>query len=321
MAAKEVQTADTNMLEIMEKHKKHEKHGTMETDEHKKLNLETENISEDSDVSEQFSDEDSLEMGDSNLNIARDIASWSMENGIAHNAIDSLLKLLKKHGTKDLPSCSRTLLDTPKAVNIQQKSGMEYFYFGVEKMLKNQRQQEGHHNGEQETPLCQLNINMVTAFPIDYLHQACLGVMKKLVLTWMRGPKETRMSAGHINIVSSKIENPQNSIPNVFARRPRGLDEIDRWKATEYRQLMLYTGKTVLKGLLKQELYDNFLCFSTAMCILVQPSLTRKHWEYARDLLKFFVLQCRELYGEGKHAEENTRGTDQVYKAQQFLWH
>lgn len=133
MAAKQVDTADTNM-EIMEKQ---EKHGIMETDENIKLNLETENISEDSDsVSEQFSDKDTLEMGDSNLNIARDIASWSMENGIAHNAIDGLLKLLKKHGTKDLPSCSRTLLDTPKSVNIQQKSGMEYFYFGVEKCKK-----------------------------------------------------------------------------------------------------------------------------------------------------------------------------------------
>lgn len=162
-----------------------------------------------------------------------------------------------------------------------------------------QRQQEEHHNREQETPLCQLNIDMVTGFPIDYMHQAYLGVMKKLVLTWMRGPKETRMSAGHITIISNKIENLRNSIPNVFARRPRGLNEIDRWKATEYRQLMLYTGKIVLKGLLKQELYDNFMCFSTAMCILVQPSLTRKHWQYARDLLKFFVSQCRELYGEG----------------------
>ncbi len=132
MTVKQVETADTNM-EIMEKH---EKHGIMETDENKKLNLETENISEDSDVSEQFSDKDSLEMGDSNSNIARGIASWSMENGFAHYAIDGLLKLLKKHGTKDLPSCSRTLLDTPKSVNIQQKSRMEYFYWSRIKKKK-----------------------------------------------------------------------------------------------------------------------------------------------------------------------------------------
>ncbi|MGL5903842.1 MAG: hypothetical protein ACRCZO_14270, partial [Cetobacterium sp.] len=144
MAAKG-ETEDTNTMEIMEKH---EAHGIMKADDNENLNLETteeehnfeEHISEDSDVSEQFSDEDSLTMGDSNSNIARDIASWSTENGIAHNALDSLLKLLKKHGTKDLPSTSRTLLNTPKAVNIQQKSGMEYFFFGVEKMLKNHMQ-------------------------------------------------------------------------------------------------------------------------------------------------------------------------------------
>lgn len=131
------ETADTNKVEIMENQEIHDIN--MDNDENETLNLETEHISEDSDVliDDEFSEDDSLMMGDSNSNIASDIASWSIENGIAHNAMDSLLKLLKKHGTNDLPSFSRTLLETPKTVNIQHKSGMEYFYFGVEHFFNN----------------------------------------------------------------------------------------------------------------------------------------------------------------------------------------
>ena len=49
--------------------------------------------------------------------------------------------------------------------------------------------QEEHHKGY--TPFCDLPINMITAFPLDYIHQACLGVMKRLVLIWVEGEKRT----------------------------------------------------------------------------------------------------------------------------------
>ena len=66
-------------------------------------------------------------------------------------------------------------------------------------------------------------------------------------------------------------------MPNIFARKPRGLEEIDRWKATEYRQFLLHTGKVVLHNVLNPELYNNFLYLDVASSIMISPALASVH--------------------------------------------
>ncbi|KAG1649836.1 hypothetical protein GQR58_028608 [Nymphon striatum] len=121
-----------------------------------------------------------------------------------------------------------------------------------------QKENPEHHHGE--TPFSDLPIDMANAFPIDYMHQ--------------------------------------RFIPKLFARQPRSLDEVDRWKATEYRQFLLYTGKIVLKHILPKAFYDHFLVLSVALSILVSSKLTAEHHEYAHQLLVYFVSKSMELYGK-----------------------
>ena len=61
-------------------------------------------------------------------------------------------------------------------------------------------------------------------------------------------------------------------MPSEFARQPRSLQELDRWKATEFRQFLLYTGPVVLKGIVSKELFQHFLTLNVAMTILLQES-------------------------------------------------
>ena len=161
--------------------------------------------------------------------------------------------------------------------------------------FRNRSNQEHHHS---QSPFCDLSIDMVKKFPIDYMHQVCLGVMKKLLLLWIRGKREVRISAGQVIEISNRLIGLKPFVPSDFARRPRGLDEIDRWKATEFRQFLLYSGMLALDGILREDLYNHFLCLSVAISILVCPSLARLHKTYAHDLLTYFVQQGSVLYGE-----------------------
>jgi len=148
------------------------------------------------------------------------------------------------------------------------------------------------------SPFLSLPLDMVEQFLIDYMHQACQGVMKKLITVWIRGDRKVRMSAGQINEVSQRLLSLRKAIPSCFARKPRNLVDIDRWKATELRQFAVYTGKIVLKGILADQLYDHFMAFSVALSLLHCPTLTVDHNSYSKELMTFFVGKTKELYGD-----------------------
>ena len=122
------------------------------------------------------------------------------------------------------------------------------------------RLHEGHHTGILQ--FLELPINMIDQFPLDYMHLCCQGVMRKLIVNlWMKGPNTCRIGGTLVNSISQSLIGCRNSVPDEFARKPRGLGEIDRWKATEFRQFLLYTGPVVLYKKLPPLLYKHFLFF------------------------------------------------------------
>lgn len=63
------------------------------------------------------------------------LRSWALKCYIKRSAITMLLKVLKSSGLKNLPTDSRTLLKTPRKVDIEQKAGGFFWYYGVENSL------------------------------------------------------------------------------------------------------------------------------------------------------------------------------------------
>ena len=98
--------------------------------------------------------------------------------------------------------------------------------------------------------------------------------------------------------LSSKLVNLRHSIPAKFARKPQCITEIDRWKATEFRQFLLYTGPVVLFDVLPCTVYNHFLLLSVAIILLLSPKFCGSYADYAHSLLCFFVEQANHIYGE-----------------------
>lgn len=155
---------------------------------------------------------------------------------------------------------------------------------------------EDHHQGPHA--FTNVNVGLVSQVPIDYMHLVCLGVVRRLIGLWMKGPLTVRLPARDVDRISKKLLALRPHIPSEFARMPRALTEVNRWKATEFRQFLLYTGPVVLREVLRADVYANFLLLSTAMSMLVSPYFATKLNDYANSLLHSFVKHFALLYGE-----------------------
>lgn len=157
--------------------------------------------------------------------------------------------------------------------------------------------QEEHHVGDtllQEIP----NLNMISAFSLDYMHLLCLGVMKKLILTlWICGKPPFKLPSNQINQISELLLSQSGNIPIEFCRKPRSLNEVRRWKATEFRQFLLYTGPVVLKSILDKKKYLNFLSLHIATRMFCSNLNDEDHIKYAHSLMVYFVELFSVLYG------------------------
>lgn len=149
------------------------------------------------------------------------------------------------------------------------------------------------------TPLIATGIGCVSQFVLDYMHVVCLGAVKRLLTFLIKGPAECKLPKRTIEELSGRLVALRGKIPSEFARQPRSVFDLDRWKATEFRQFLLYTGPVVLKDILPDDQYHHFLCLTVGMSILLEsdPEQREAYLQYSRNVLHFFVENSAEFYG------------------------
>ncbi|XP_071579761.1 uncharacterized protein [Temnothorax nylanderi] len=125
-----------------------------------------------------------------------------------------------------------------------------------------------------------------------------VGVMKKLLVLWLRGRRDCRLTAMKIEQLSDFLVTLSTWIPEEFQRKCRSLKEFEHWKATEFRLFLLYIGPAALRTILPLDHYIHFNAFNCAMRILCHLVDCFRNNQYAQDLLKYFVRECKTLYGE-----------------------
>lgn len=157
--------------------------------------------------------------------------------------------------------------------------------------------QADHHNGTSVIERIP-NFDMVDGFPLDYMHLICLGVVKKLLMSlWCCGKPSTKIAFRNVTNISDSLINFAKCMPLEFNRKPRSLIEVKRWKATEFRQFLFYTGPVALRNQLNKDRYLNFITLHVASTILSNRKYNDSI-DYAHSLLQYFVETFKILYGQ-----------------------
>jgi hypothetical protein len=75
---------------------------------------------------------------------------------------------------------------------------------------------EDHNRGP--TPLSCLPVGLVSSFILDYMHLVCLGVMRRMVHYWLKGPIAAgiRLRGLDVEWLSERLVTLANFIPSDF---------------------------------------------------------------------------------------------------------
>lgn len=161
--------------------------------------------------------------------------------------------------------------------------------------FRNKTDEEYHHRGITSCLVEIPGFGPVTNVPHDPMHLLDLGIMRRMLNLLLDGDLEYRLSHIEVERISSRLKEIESYIPVEFARKPRSLKFIKLWKATEFRQILLYTGSVVLRSL-RSDLYNHFMTLHVAVRIMSDEKY-HQLLDYAQELVKHFILSFKLLYG------------------------
>lgn len=156
-----------------------------------------------------------------------------------------------------------------------------------------------------ETVLSKLpKFDIINNIPYDYMHSVCIGIMKKILIFWTGGIKKHNLALPKklISVLDSRLNNLGQHIPHEFQRAPNEnsrkhpIHDASRLKATELRQILLYTGMVIFHKVISEEVYNHFLEFCIAIRILSTNNITSEYNEFAKSLILHFVASYAQIY-------------------------
>lgn len=151
-----------------------------------------------------------------------------------------------------------------------------------------------HHKTESILEKIQ-NLDMVEAFPIDYLHNILLGILKKMldILFGIKGLYASNTKLIINDLIRKAIENQ----PSDFHRDLRNIEKFKMWKGTELRVFLMFIGPVVLYSTISKEHYGIFMILHTAFAILKDKKFCRQFNSIAEKLLLYFVHEFESCFG------------------------
>ncbi|XP_064463127.1 uncharacterized protein LOC135374052 [Ornithodoros turicata] len=140
----------------------------------------------------------------------------------------------------------------------------------------------------------------VWGYSVDYMHCALLGVSRQFTeLLLSSSSYDKRFYIGSTASVE-RIDKRLLSIspPHCFTRLPRSVRERSNWKASEWKNWILYYFLLCTADILPLRYWRHMCQFSEALHILLSTELTENMVKKADHLLSEFVCHVPTLYGE-----------------------
>ena len=130
---------------------------------------------------------------------------------------------------------------------------------------------EDHHKGP--SPLGRI-MELVSKVPFEVMHLVYIGVFKRLLEAQIKGSFGFRRLNGRkLNILDSRLLILNHYCPSEFNRRPSELSLFHVYKATSFRQLLLYTCPVVFIDVFPSPYYLHFVLLHLIMRILSNDNL------------------------------------------------
>lgn len=143
------------------------------------------------------------------------------------------------------------------------------------------------------------NFDIIFGFGIDYMHAVLLGVSRTLCELWL-GKKNHRK----VYYIPTQKQNELNSKLvvikpcNFVKRKPRSLAHIAKFKAIEFKYLILYYFPIILWEFLPKRFFDHFMLLSSSIYTLLGTKISSSDINNAEEKLRKFVYDFEHLYGE-----------------------
>lgn len=154
-----------------------------------------------------------------------------------------------------------------------------------------------HYHGP--SPFDELKLDIPKIFVVDYMHAVLLGVVKTLILLWIFDRKKPySIPLTFIREMNKLQERFAACLPREFSRETRSFLLTKRFKATEFRTLLLYSLPILLKNRLPQKYYSHFMLLHCAMRILCHPNECLLNLTCAKNLINDFVGSYARLYSQ-----------------------
>lgn len=137
-----------------------------------------------------------------------------------------------------------------------------------------------------------IHMDIVKKQPIDYMHIACLGVMKRLLDKWIAKVPNFVMT---VNDITDKLKDFWPTFE--FKRKYRNLSQISSYKACEYRAWLLYHGPAILCQVLPYEMFQHFCLLHHAMRkLFASENPSSANISFAQKCIDKFLLDWPTIY-------------------------